>query len=1134
MAHAPNEQQAKAIQTFDRDILVSAGAGTGKTSVLTEKYLYLLKECRADVSQIVAITFTNKAAAEMLQRIRQGVEQLAAEAGDPVETEYWKAQLQKMAGARISTFHSFCLGLIKEHPLEAGIPPGFTLMNEGESLLYLNQVIDEVLTGLYHGGEPFQSEFEALLAEFGWQGLLASCRHIYQTIRESGKDFSQVLALTAANLGRSRGGIRPDVTELVAMVDGLLADYPRRKLTPRAQEILDGFKRLWPEYRATLTEATDHLALIPVFRAIGKALPKNLSAAVKADVVAIRDWVDDAIYRYVDEAALSRLPLLEAIFTRIDRRYQQLKVDLGMLDFTDQQLLARNMLRDHPQLAEKLRQGIRYLLVDEFQDTNSLQMDLIRSLIGTEYTGGRWMSVGDVKQSIYRFRGAEAGLIVALRHEFEKGAGEIIPLSQNYRSASTIINYVNAFSEAMFRGEDFTYEPLQSTRVDPEARIEFLLTGTEDIQVEARMVAARIRQLVEESRLTEHPVEFKDIVILFRAGNGMGPYQAALQDAGIPYYTAGGSSFYSRPEIVDQLNLLRVVDQAYDGVALFALLKSPYAGISESNLLRLGRGQALTERFYEETDFRDWNDPAEVERFQRFRQVLLYLQSHRHRMKIAEILRYALENLHYKELCWVFTDGSQRLANLEKLMLKAEEFAAKGFYSTTGFLTYVSRLIEAELVENDAPTQGEANNVVRLMTIHRSKGLEFPVVILADLDHRFRFGRHQRLTFHKDVGIGFKVLTGVDEYEETSVWARIKELERREEISELKRLLYVALTRAKRHLIMAGSGCSDSKGDTLETANTWMKWFEILHPFGETDCLDFHGVPVHIVRQVPSVLPSDEGARLIDTLDSETPVMDSRHEVAAVDMETLRKPLVLKATGIVAFKDCPRRFLYRYIYGIPEPEPDRGFESAGSDGMGTEIGTFLHQAARLRTEEWPEALWERFVKSHRLTDPDGLKQELQRIWMHFSQSEYNRFTRCWDEVPFIIKITPEIRVEGRFDRLLLNEAGELVLVDYKTHRISKAKVQQVAANYYWQVQLYGLAVRELWGRLPDRAELYFPYPDSRVTVPLDQANLDKLMAELRDMAEWIRNHREAGDYPAKADCPGCGYEEWCCSYKDEE
>ena len=137
-------------------------------------------------------------------------------------------------------------------------------------------------------------------------------------------------------------------------------------------------------------------------------------------------------------------------------------------------------------------------------------------------------------------------------------------------------------------------------------------------------------------------------------------------------------------------------------------------------------------------------------------------------------------------------------------------------------------------------------------------------------------------------------------------------------------------------------------------------------------------------------------------------------------------------------------------------------------------------------------------------------------------------------MPFILKIAPEIRVEGRFDRLLLNEAGELVLVDYKTHRISKAKVQQVAANYYWQVQLYGLAVRELWGRLPDRAELYFPYPDSRVTVPLDQANLDKLMAELRDMAEWIRNHREAGDYPAKADCPGCGYEEWCCSYKDEE
>lgn len=1128
MAHAPNEQQAKAIEAFDSDILVSAGAGTGKTSVLTEKYLYLLKEYRVDVSQIVAITFTNKAAAEMLQRIRQGVEGLVAAATDPAEIDYWKKQLQKMAGARIATFHSFCLGLIKEHPLEAGIPPGFTMMNDGESLLYLNQVIDEVLTGLYHGGEALQPEFEQLLAEFGWQGLLASCRHIYQTIRESGKDFTEVLALTAESLNQSRGGIRPDLTELVAMVDALIADYPARKLTPRALEVLGEFKLTWPEFRTVLMDTgANYQSLIPVLRAIGKALPKNLPAAVKEDIVAIRDWADDAIRRYVDEAALSRLPLLEAVFTRIDRQYQELKAEQGLLDFTDQQLLARNMLRNYPQLAEKLRQGIRYLLVDEFQDTNSLQLDLIRALVGTEYTGGRWMAVGDVKQSIYRFRGAEAGLIVALRHEFQEGAGEIIPLSQNYRSAAMVIDYVNAFSEAMFQGEDFTYEALQSTRVDSEARIEFLMTGTNDIQEEARMVAARIRQLVDESHLTEQPVEFKDIVILFRASTGMGPYQAALQEAGIPYYTAGGSSFYSRPEIVDQLNLLRLVDQAYDGVALFALLKSPYAGISEVNLLRLGRGQALTERFYEETDFRDWNDPAEIERFQQFRQVILYLQSHRDCLKIAEILRYAIENLNYKELCWVFTDGSQRLANLEKLMMKADEFAAKGFYSTTGFLTYVTRLIEAELVENDAPTQGEANNVVRLMTIHRSKGLEFPVVILADLDRRFRFGKHQKLTFHKNIGIGFKVQTGVDEYEETSVWERIKTLEKSEEISELKRLLYVALTRAKRHLIMAGSGCSTSKGDTLETANNWMKWFEILHPFGETDCLDYHGVPIRIIREIPGALPSGEGIRLIDTLDPEAPVIDSRHEVAATVVETVGKPLVLKATGIVAFKDCPRRFLYRYIYGIPEPEQDRGFESTGSGGMGTEIGTFLHQAARLQREEWPEALWERFVKTQRLLNPDSLKQDLQQIWGHFRQSEYNRFQQCWDEVPFIIKITPEIRVEGRFDRLFLNEAGELVLVDYKTHRISKAKTEQVATHYFWQVQLYGLAVRELWGRLPDRAELYFPYSDSRVAVPLDEAALDNLQAELRDMAGWIRTHREAGDYPRKAGCSGCGYKEWC-------
>jgi len=195
------------------------------------------------------------------------------------------------------------------------------------------------------------------------------------------------------------------------------------------------------------------------------------------------------------------------------------------------------------------------------------------------------------------------------------------------------------------------------------------------------------------------------------------------------------------------------------------------------------------------------------------------------------------------------------------------------------------------------------------------------------------------------------------------------------------------------------------------------------------------------------------------------------------------------------------------------------------DNLGALIGDFLHQAAGRGSDVWPEELWKGMF-----ADQAGakLKEELTRIWRNFRNSPYTEQAgRCWDEVPFLLKLAPELRVEGRFDRLLQNRAGELVLVDYKTHRVPAERVKEIGVSYFPQLQLYSLAVKALWGRLPDRAVLFFPYPNQGVEVPLDRDSLGQLSAEVKLMAALIEEHDLPGDYPKGGDCRKCGYQWWC-------
>jgi ATP-dependent helicase/nuclease subunit A len=1139
MAYQPNEQQLMAINEFDSDLLVNAGAGTGKTSVLTDKYLKLLEERRAEVTEIVAITFTKKAAVEMNDRIQQKMREKYEQAVDPEKVKFWRTQLDKMEKARITTFHSLCLSLIREYPVEAGIPPAAGVLDAGEENLRLQQAVTVALAAAL-GDTGLDTEMlNQWVFECGWEAFGNGLIDLYRKVRESGLDFPTVATLTSANLERGLAGNPVEVCHLSREIAELLAEAPTPKLTDRAKELIGNFEREWPEYRQSLTETGELELLLPMLAGIKKALPKNLPNCLKERVAEIHRLVDAYSVKLLDREALQRIPLLRELLERLDQEFTKAKLADGLLDFTDQQLLARDLLRKNPLVTEKIRQGIRYIMVDEFQDTNSLQSELIDLLTGEGYHGGRLMAVGDIKQSIYRFRGAEAGVILSWQERLQAGRGLVIPLTRNYRSSQLVIRFINQLAQRMFAGENFAYEALESTQSDNGAQLELLYTGGPDLLQQARLVARRIAGLVRESQTTEQPIGYQDIVLLFRASTALPLFGQALQELGIPYYAASGGQFYRRSEIIDQLNLLRLVRQRYDGVALSGLLLSPYVGLTEEQLVLIGTGQPLVEQFYARETFGPELSDAVQERLFRFREVIAFLQENRELFDIAGIIRLALERLDYRELLWTLPSARRRLANLEKLLVKADEFAAKGYHQLTEFLAYIQDLETIAVKEGEAQTQAESSNAVRLMTIHRSKGLEFPVVILPDLDRRFVGGGRELFRFHKEVGIGFKIAVENSEPGETSLWRRIKEQEHQEETAELKRVLYVALTRVKRRLILVGSGASASKGDTLATGGDWMKWLELLLPkvAAATTQLDFDGIPLQVTRDLPEEARPEKGqTTLLDVyaaqLDASLLMTETRAAVAAAVMSPSRPIVNLKVSGVLTYKACPRRFYLQYCLKLPEIAVAAPlWDGEGpADAYGAQIGVFLHQAVRLKPQDvWPELLWRQTFGDLTGAAMVKLHQDVQLMWQNFGRSEFSRAGQIWDEVPFQLKLGENLRVEGRFDRLLQHSEGELVLVDYKTHRTSRAKVAEMALSYFWQLQLYSLAIEAIWGRKPDRAMLYFAYPDTAVAVPIDEAALDATVSEVKTLGRLLAEPgRQLSDFPRReAACEHCSYR-WFC------
>jgi len=810
-----DEKQWSAAMERERDVVVTAGAGSGKTRTLVARYAALLAEI-GDPRRIVAITFTDKAALEMRSRVRAAVAEFALAATLPEEKELWMDLNARMDSARISTIHSLCLEILRAHPAEAGIDPKSSLMDEGNTSALQLQVLQDTLS-LLAEDRQYHLLFEVLTVRRVQEVLLKLLENRLDAdglLKDPGR-ATRVLSDIYADVMQA-----PEIMDCANWIRGQTVESMEKESGDKLAGQLRNWLGFWQQAEAKLEEGSFPgcvRALIYARMSTGGGAGKKESIG-KEIKDTINDYFDDYITPlYGDKKNIADLPddesearysavmelIAEAFFT-LQKAYQQEKARRRSLDYDDLEGRAVELLKDEA-VRRKWQAEVSAMLVDEFQDTNARQREIVEALAGD---AGKLFVVGDARQSIYRFRRADVTVFRQMKNEKEQRGGLGVSLDTTYRTHAPLLQAAgDILSQLMGIQPDPKrpyYEPFAPMQADrqvsplqnPSPHLEVLIgvgKKTDTARpLSARLLAQRLIELKEEGQFEV----WSDVALLFRSTIAYPEYEDALESAGIPFITVAGRGFYDRPEIRDLLNILRALADPADDLALAGLLRSPAFGVSDEGLFHLRwRGeemlpyrQALEENL---TDL----DPEDRDRVGVVRDFLAQFWPVVDRIPVAELLKQVVDRLNYRAMLAEEGGGvaSGRLwRNLDKLLRDAHK---SHVVNVRDFLDYLKALDDVGAREGEATT--EAQGAVSLMTIHKSKGLEYKVVVLADASH---VGSHRVEPVLLLPSIGAAVKSTPESLE----FNLAKQVDKQEDETERQRLLYVALTRAKDKLLICG------------------------------------------------------------------------------------------------------------------------------------------------------------------------------------------------------------------------------------------------------------------------------------------------------------------------------------------
>ena len=858
------------------NVLVVAGAGTGKTRTLVDRCLaWLLDEQnQGSVDEILMVTFTQAAAAEMRQRLRQGLERA------PSSSSRLAEQLALLETAPICTLHSFCFQLVSQHFYELGLDPQLAVMSNEEAHVLARRTLDALLEEVYNSDKPDDIAIQRLIQAQGgdWdqpvRDLIGRLHRYAQTLRDPAGWFAaQTAGFQSPEPDQWRAWLMAELKNWRRSWLPILQRQPsENENAARCAALLEQLNEnaARAQFAAALARISEMDQTWPTPKAKWRDPIKDLfeEADFLLSVCAMENGADPLSEDW-NWARPSMLALLDAA-RRFGAAFAQAKRNAGGLDFQDLEQFALRLLWDGASpsaIARQWRQKLRLIFVDEFQDINGAQEAIIQALAREGAESNRFL-VGDVKQSIYRFRLADPRIFVKYNTLWAAGGagGRVLGLSDNFRSHERILAFVNALFAPLMRqsigGVDYDEaarlrsgrRPAMSSTAStpstpstesqfsnlksaatPSTPVELLLLrlsqtsddaseeGASDAEKEARLVGRRLAELraaktpILDSAQTR-PVTWSDMVILLRAPrHKTAAYAKEFSRLGIPLAAARGG-FYDSSEARDLLAALQLLDNPLQDLPLLAVLRSPLAGLTPAELaaIRIAHPHGL---FW--NAFVDWQReearkspvPEAAQKAGRFLDHYRAWRQMARRDAVSHCLEHIIDSTHYAD--WLLTQprGPQRGANVERLLQLARQFDAARGESLPRFLRFVEAQQESEA--ETEPAAAPESDAVRLMSIHQSKGLEFPVVVVADLGKRFNVGDlGGNIILDEEFGLCPRIRPpdAFQSWPSLPYWLA-RRRQKRELLGEEMRLLYVALTRAAQRLILAGAASRKSIED---------------------------------------------------------------------------------------------------------------------------------------------------------------------------------------------------------------------------------------------------------------------------------------------------------------------------------
>jgi ATP-dependent helicase/nuclease subunit A len=882
--------QWKAIWAKGQDILVAAAAGSGKTAVLVERIIQKIisEEDRMDVDELLVVTFTNASAAEMRHRIGQALEKAIEE--DP-HSHHLRKQLSLLNRASISTLHSFCLEVIRKYYYLIDIDPGFRIADETEGDLLRDEVLDDLFEEEY--GKEDNHDFFKLVDTFTNDrsdgALQDMIRKLYDFSRSHPNPDGWLLGLE--EMYEMEEGmeidelsfIHPLLTDIRLQLHGAKSLFKRAlDLTrvpggpgPRAENFLSDIEiveSLEESQAISWNDLYNAIQTLP-FTKLKACRGDDYNKEIVDEAKKLRDQGKKTLEK-LQEDFFSRRPAsfledmkkmknvihtLAEVVIEFGKRFRQVKEEKGLVDFADLEHFCLDILRDPSsdglvpsEAANLYKNKFKEMLVDEYQDTNMVQESILLLITEErEEVGNRFM-VGDVKQSIYRFRLAEPNLFLGKYSRFlpVKGdAGLKIDLSQNFRSRKEVLDGTNfLFKQIMgtsvgemeynreaelVKGapypEDKEY-PIEVAVIDQETEEPSPRTEEEEISIfdegdieksvlEARYMANKVKKMIEGRTLvydvkteTERPIQYRDVVILLRSMPWASEIMEEFKRQGIPIYANLSTGYFEATEIAIMLSLLKVIDNPYQDIPLASVLRSPIVGLDEQGLAsirihsRAGTYYEAVKKFAGEKP----GNPREEETFEKVKVFLYHLENWRTKARqgsVTELIWQLYRDTRFYDYVGGMAGGKQRQANLRALYDRARQYEETSFRGLFRFLRFIDRMRERGDDLGVARALSEQEDVVRLMTIHSSKGLEFPVVFVAGMSKQFNLmDLNAAYLLDKDLGLAVKYTDSDKRISYPSLpQLAFKRKKRMEAISEEMRVLYVALTRAKERLFLVGT-----------------------------------------------------------------------------------------------------------------------------------------------------------------------------------------------------------------------------------------------------------------------------------------------------------------------------------------